>query len=92
MADNSFPYQPGVMLHEAIVGAFRASGGSFEVWCAENAINPSNARNATYGVMKGPKGQELLARLIDAAGSEVVKAGYMARLRKHVSMLKGGAR
>ncbi len=38
MAEKSFPFQPGVMLHEAIVGAFRATGGSFEVWCAENGV------------------------------------------------------
>lgn len=90
MADKSFPFQPGVMLHEAIVGAFRASGGSFESWCVENGVTPSIARNATYGVMKGPKGQVLLARLIAAAGPEVVKAGYMARLKRHVSDLRGG--
>ena len=89
MTDNDIPYQPGVMLHEAIVGAFRASGGSFEVWCVEHGVTPSNARNATYGVMKGPKGRELLARLIAAAGPEVVRAGYMARLKKHVSDVKG---
>ena len=64
MAENDFPFQPGVMLHEAIVGAFRASGASFEVWCVENGVTPSNARNATYGVAKGPKGQKMLSRLI----------------------------
>lgn len=89
MTDNEFPFQPGVMLHGAIVGTFRASGGSFEVWCVENGVTPSNARNATYGIMKGPKGRDILARLIEAAGPDVVKAGYMARLKKHMAIVRG---
>lgn len=90
MAEKSFPFQPGVMLHEAIVGAFRATGGSFEVWCAENGVAPSIARNATFGVAKGPKGRALLAKLIAAAGPEVVRAGYLARFRTHAEDLRKG--
>ena len=33
MSKFSKPYQPGAILHEVIVGAFRASGTSFEAWC-----------------------------------------------------------
>lgn len=83
-------YQAGSILHDAIVGAFKASGGSFEGWCADNGISPSVARNATYGQSKGPKGRALLARMIAAAGPEVVRAAYMARLKSHVSDLKDG--
>jgi len=88
MAEDDFPFQPGAMLHGAILGAFRASGGSFERWCVEHDITPTNARNVTYGVSKGPKGQELLARLIEAAGPEIVRAGYMARFKRHVEQVR----
>lgn len=87
MSEKPVRFQPGVMLHDAVVGAFRASGSSFERWCADHGVTPTNARNATYGVMKGPKGQELLARLIEAAGPEVVKAGYLARFQQHAAEL-----
>lgn len=90
MTGNSFPFQQGAMLHAAIIGAFRASGGGFEVWCAENGISPTNARNATYGMMKGPKGQKLLADLIAAAGPDVVRAGYLARFRRHAELIRKG--
>ena len=91
MAAQALPYQPGAILHDAIVGAFKAGGLSFEAWCAENSVVPSAARNATYGQSKGPKGRALLARMIQAAGPEVVEAAYLARLRAHVSDLKSGA-
>lgn len=84
-------YQPGAILHNAVVGAFKARGASFEAWCAANGVVPSAARNATFGQSKGPKGRALLARIIEEAGAEVVEAAYMARLRSHVSDLKLGA-
>ncbi len=91
MSEKTAPFQPGAMLHDAILGAFRASGGSFERWCTENEVTPTNARNATYGIMKGARGKELLARLIKAAGPEVVQAGYGARLRAHAASFLGAA-
>ncbi len=90
MTGNTFPFQPGAMLHDAIVGAFRASGGSFEVWCKDNGVLPTNARNATYGMMKGPKGRKLLADLIAAAGPDVVRAGYLARFKQHAELIRKG--
>lgn len=91
MTDRTFPFQPGVMLREAIVGAFRASGGSFEVWCSERGINPTSARRATYGINKGPKGRKMLADLIAAAGPDVVRVGYIARFRRYAEVLRHGA-
>ena len=88
MADIDFPYQPGVMLHAAVMGAFKASGGSFEAWCNENGVTPTNARNATLGMACGPKGREMLANIIRAAGPEVVKTAYLARLNSHVSTVQ----
>ena len=91
MTNNDFKFQPGAMLHNAIVGAFRAQGRSFEAWVAENGIPPASARSATFGMSKGPKGLALLDRLIDAAGRDVVKAGYLARLNGHVADVRKGA-
>lgn len=91
MAAQDLPYQPGAILHAAIVGAFKTRGLSFETWCADNGVAPNSARSATFGQSKGPRGRALLARLIDAAGADVVQAAYMARLRSHVSDLKSGA-
>lgn len=88
---QDIPYQPGAILHEAIVGAFKASGAGFETWCAENRVTPSAARSATFGQSRGPKGRALLARMIAEAGPEVVRAAYLARLKSHVSALKTGA-
>lgn len=91
MTEQTFPFQPGVMLHEAIVGAFRASGGSFEAWCSDHGVNPTSARQATYGINKGPRGRKMLGELIAAAGPDVVKAGYLARLKAHTQDLRKGA-
>ena len=51
----------------------------------------SSARIATYGQSNGPKGRALLARLIEAAGPEVVRAGYIARMDRHMAEIKAGA-
>lgn len=84
MSDNLYPFQPGAMLHDAIMGAFKARGGSFEQWLAEQGIPAATARGATYGQSKGPRGRALLGRLLEAAGPEVVWTLYVARLNRHV--------
>lgn len=87
---QDLPYQPGAILHEAIVGAFRASGKGFEAWCAENNVAPTSARHATFGQSRGPKGTALLVRIIEAAGPDVVRAAYLARMNAHHAALKKG--
>jgi hypothetical protein len=84
MAENFIPYQPGAILHDAVMGAFRAGGNTLEQWCRDHQVAASVARNATYGQMRGKRGQQMLAELIEAAGPGVVKVGYETRLRKHV--------
>ncbi len=91
MSAQDMPYQPGAILHLAVLAAFKAKGTSFEAWCAEAKVAAGSARAATYGQSKGPKGRALLARLIDEAGPDVVRAAYLARLKSHVSALKTGA-
>ena len=44
MPPKDYDFQPGAILHDAIVGTFKANGGSFELWCRENGISPSLAR------------------------------------------------
>ncbi|MDO9527123.1 MAG: hypothetical protein Q7J57_16550 [Gemmobacter sp.] len=91
MTPKEFDFQPGAILHDAIVGTFRAHGGSFERWCQENGITPSTARNATFGQSRGPKGRALLGRIIDDAGRDFVRRAYAARIEAYASAVKRGA-
>ncbi|WP_413874127.1 hypothetical protein [Albidovulum sp.] len=88
MSEVMFPFQPGAMLHDAIMGAFRAQGGSFERWLDEQGIPPATARGATYGQSKGPKGRETLGRILGAAGPNVVRTLYIDRLNRHVAEVR----
>ena len=83
MGDKSQILQPGALLHEAIIGAFRANGDNFTDWCNRNGVTPAVARNATFGQSRGPNGQKLLDRLINAAGRDFVESAYARRIRKH---------
>jgi len=85
MPHKRFNFQPGAILHQAIAGALKAQGSGFELWCHENGINPSTARNCTYGQSKGERGQAMIDRMVADAGPEMVKALYVHRLRKHLS-------
>lgn len=91
MTEKTFKFQQGRMLHDAIMGAFRARGMQLEIWCAENSISPSSVRSATYGQAGGRKGHELLNRVIDAAGRSYVEQAYFERVQFHLKELKKGA-
>ena len=91
MARNDPEPQPGAILHEVIVGAFRARGLTFEGWCIANGITPANGRNATFGQSRGAIGRENLRRIIDAAGRDFVRQYYRERLLEHAAALKKGA-
>ena len=91
MDTQDFPFEPGLVLHGAIVGAFKASGVSFEHWLTAQGVNMSSARNATYGQSNGPKGRALLRQMIAAAGPDVVKAGYLMRMQRHMAEITPGA-
>ena len=83
MTPRTEEFQPGAILHGVIVGAFRARGLTFEGWCKENGITPTNARSATFGQSRGVVGREVLNRVIDAAGREFVAEAYRRRLAEH---------
>lgn len=84
-------FQPGALLHEAIIGAFRANGDNFNEWCKRNGITPSVARNATFGQSRGPNGTAMLGRLIDAAGADFVERAYARRLADHAAEFSRGS-
>ena len=81
-------FQPGAMLHDVIVGAFRARGTSFDAWCRENGLTPANGRNATFGQSRGAVGQRNLERIIDAAGRDFIRDAYKRRLMEHVAFIE----
>lgn len=81
MTGKTQTIQPGKDLHEVIVGAFRAKGTTLAAWGAENDVAQIRIRNVTYGLTAGPKGRELLNRIVDAAGRQSVEMLYRARLK-----------
>jgi len=91
MSRNQPEFQPGALLHEVIVGAFRARGLTFEGWCKENGLTPMNGRNATFGQSRGEIGRANLDRIIDAAGRDFVRDAYRRRLVDHLQDVKRGA-
>ncbi|MFN3973449.1 MAG: hypothetical protein ACK4L4_19195 [Gemmobacter sp.] len=90
MAQKNPEFQPGAILHEVIVGAFRARGLTFEGWCAENGMTPTNGRNATFGQSRGEVGQRNLERIIEAAGIDFVRDAYRRRVAEHFAQIKKG--
>lgn len=90
MSPKLYDFQPGAILHDAIVGTFKAHGRSFEGWCRENGIQPSTARNATFGQSRGPAGKALLARIIEAAGPEFLRMAYAKRIQEYAEAVKKG--
>lgn len=91
MARKPPEFQPGAILHEVIVGAFRARGLTFEGWCKENGLTPMNGRNATFGQSRGDVGRANLERIIEAAGREFVRDAYARRLAEHAAQFAKGA-
>ncbi len=84
-------FQPGTILHEVIVGAFRAKGTSFRAWCDQNGVNYSTARLATFGQSGGERGKALLHAMIEDAGVTVVEAAYRRRMLMEAEKLAGVA-
>lgn len=91
MSRKVIEFQPGAILHEVIVGAFRARGMTFEGWCKDNGLTAANGRNATFGQSRGEVGKRNLERIIHAAGREFVRDAYLRRLSEHHEQIKRGA-
>lgn len=80
MANKHLTPSPGEWLHQAVMGALKGRGIKFEVWCKGAGISSSVARSYTYGLNAGPRSKDMLDKLIDDAGREVVLALYKHRL------------
>ena len=81
-------FQAGTILHEVIVGAFRAKGTNFRTWCIENEVGKSAAHQITHGQAKGPQSQKILEKMIADAGYDVVQAAYSRRMQDEAERLK----
>ena len=91
MSRNLPEFQPGAILHEVIVGAFRARGLTFEGWCKANGLTPANGRTATFGQSRGAIGQRNLEKIIDAAGREFISDAYRRRVAEHFAQIEKAA-
>ncbi len=87
MSQKPIEFQPGVILHAVIIGAFRMKGLTLHHWCQDHGVHQSQVRNATYGQSSGKAGQDLLNRVINAAGREVVTDLYVRRMREETERL-----
>ena len=81
MPDHSEIIQPGRILSDVIVAAFRANGTTLTAWCVANGIHRENVRQAAFGIWGGEKGAALLDRVIDSAGRETVELLYTQRTK-----------
>jgi len=89
MPQQQYDFQPGPVLHEAVMGGLRANGTTFSRWCRENGILQTVARQATFGQSRGENGQVILAKLIEAAGSDFVRTVYERRFLEHADKIRG---
>lgn len=92
MTRQDFVFQPGAVLHEAVIGGLRANGTNFSAWCRENGVIETVARQATFGQLRGTNGQDILSRLIEAAGAEFVRQVYERRLLDHADQVRAAQR
>ncbi len=84
-------FQPGAILHEVIAGALRSKGITFQEWCKNNGLSITAARNVTFGQSAGPRSREVLDRLINDAGREVVAVSYRTRIEMEHARVQGAA-
>ena len=80
MAHNEITFQPGIILYDSVVGAFRARGQTFGNWCTLNNINPTLVRAALFGTNNGPKGLAVMKNVIDDANIDLVRSSYRYRM------------
>ncbi|PCH67058.1 MAG: hypothetical protein COC12_12050 [Rhodobacteraceae bacterium] len=91
MAENHTKFEPGALLHDAIMGAFRTSGSSCNAWCGTYGITAMTARNASLGLTRSPVGKKILHDMIEAAGPDLVALAYRKRVRKHLGEIEEDA-
>lgn len=77
-------FQPGRLLYQVIVAAFRVHGSTFTEWCKANDVSHSSARATCYGQMSSPAGRRWLSKIVEAAGRQTVEHLYVVRVREGV--------
>lgn len=91
MAQKTPDFQPGLILLDVLVGAFRAKGTSFEAWCKSKRYSSMNVRNAALGGSRTPTVRKMLDEAIEAAGRDFVMTAYRQRVGEHWAQLQKGA-
>ncbi len=91
MARKPPEFQQGLILLDALIGAFRARGTTFEAFCKSRGYSSMNLRNAALGGSQTPQAMEMLNAAIDDAGRDIVMAVYRERVGKHWAQLHKGA-
>ena len=91
MTNQTIKFHPGIILHDVIIGALRSSGSSLDGWCQANQVRSTTARSVTLGTSTGPKGTEMLNKIIDDAGRDIVTAAYTKRMVMEAEKLKAVA-
>ena len=91
MARKLQEFQQGIILLDAMVGAFRARGTTFEAFCKANGYASMNLRNAALGGSQTPHAMKMLNAALDAAGRDFVLSVYRERVGQHWAQLQAGA-
>jgi hypothetical protein len=91
MTVNVLEFQPGAVLHDAIVAALHAQGRQFQHVCEQLGISVNRGRQATLGMSRGPVGMADLRRLIEQAGPDLVRQIVIRRMSEDLAVLKKGA-
>ena len=62
------PLTPGRELMNRIRAGFILQNTTFTAWCAAHGIEHTAARQAIHGTWAGPRGRQLRAQILKAAG------------------------
>lgn len=60
--------RPGADLYRLVKAGFVAKGTTFTAYCHSAGIIPSNGRQALLGSWTGPRGREVVRKLVEASG------------------------
>lgn len=70
MSQNNIQVDGDAKRYQKVRAAFIVKGTTLTAWCAENGTRIQNVRDAMFGRWKGPRAEELVARVVEASGAE----------------------
>ena len=91
MHQKPFIYQPGPILAAAILAGLKARGQNLNRWCLERGCYAQTVRQGIYGVMRGPRSQDIVQQLIRDAGEDYVRAICEKQILQHADEVRKGA-